>query len=325
MLFTIDKAKKIIEKEIEKHTFGEHPNELYEPIRYIMSIGGKRMRPILMILSYRLFNEDLKKCIKPAIAAEAFHNFTLMHDDIMDDAPLRRGKPTVHEKWDVNTAILSGDVMLVKTYELLLTVEKKYLHDFLHLFNTMAARVCEGQQMDMNFEKREDVTLDEYMEMIKRKTAELLAFCMEAGALLAGADSKNRQLLKDCGYHAGIAFQLMDDLLDLYGDAHIFGKTVGGDIVANKKTYLLLTALSRAKENDKEKLKQLLSLDGIYAEEKIKEVKKIFDKLEVRTITELKINEYFEKAFQCLRKTEASMIHKNQLKKYLETLSNRNQ
>ena len=245
----------LIEKEISKQKFGNEPDSLYEPIRYIMNIGGKRLRPLLTLLSYSLYKEDAEKIVSYAVGVEAFHNFTLMHDDIMDNATLRRGKATVHEKWNTNTAILSGDVMLVSVYDLFLGIEDSMLKQVLKTFNRCAAQVCEGQQWDMEFETREDVTQDEYIEMTRRKTAVLLGFSLELGAILAGAPQEDQRLLRNFGINAGIGFQLKDDWLDVFADKDKLGKQIGGDIVANKKTFLLLKALELAEGNQKIKLK----------------------------------------------------------------------
>src|SRR5687768_13484635 len=212
----IENYSKLLEKEIEKQKYGRQPVSLYEPIRYLMSLGGKRLRPMLTLLAYSLYRSDIKRVLPYAIAVEAFHNFTLMHDDIMDKAPLRRGKPTVHKKWNVNTAILSGDVMLVKVYDMLLQLEDPLLKPVLRTFNQCAAEVCEGQQWDMEFESATDVTEKEYVNMIRLKTAVLLGFSLEFGAILAGAPDNDRRALRDFGVNIGIGFQLKDDLLDAY-------------------------------------------------------------------------------------------------------------
>jgi len=254
----VEKYLSLIEAEIKKQKFGTHPTSLYEPIRYIMSLGGKRLRPLLTALSYSLYKNDVEKIIPYAVAVEAFHNFTLLHDDIMDRAPLRRGKATVHEKWNVNTAILSGDVMLVKVYEMFLSLEKKKLKEVLRIFNECAAEVCEGQQWDMEFENEKKVAETKYLEMIRLKTAVLLGFSLELGALLADASDRDRNALRDFGVNIGIGFQLKDDLLDVYADKHKFGKQVGGDIIANKKTFLLIKALEKARGEQKLEFKKWL-------------------------------------------------------------------
>src|SRR6218665_1600849 len=244
---------KAIEQEITHTKYGNEPIELYEPIEYLMSLGGKRMRPLLTVMATNIFSDNWQDAIKPAIGVEVFHNFTLMHDDIMDAAPLRRGKPTVHEKWNASVAILSGDVMLVCAYELLTAVEDRIFKQVIRRFNRTAAEVCEGQQLDMNFASRNDVTEEEYIDMIRLKTSVLLGFALELGGMIANAGVQNTKLLYDIGTHVGIGFQLKDDILDVYGDPKKFGKQVGGDIIENKKTFLLIEALEKAKGKPEEK------------------------------------------------------------------------
>jgi geranylgeranyl diphosphate synthase type II len=232
-----------IDKAIADLNLGMDLPNLYDPIYYILGLGGKRIRPLLSILAYQLYQKGYDKVLQPSLAVEVFHNFTLMHDDIMDKAPIRRNKPTVHKKWNENIAILSGDVMLVRVYDLLLDVEDSIVKEVISKFNNCAAGVCEGQQMDMDFENSDHVGVDEYLEMIKLKTAVLLGYSLEQGGLIAGASTADQASLKQFGINMGIGFQLMDDLLDVYGDKAVFGKQVGGDIIANKKTFLLIKAL----------------------------------------------------------------------------------
>jgi geranylgeranyl diphosphate synthase type II len=294
--------------------YGQNPPELYEPIRYMMALGGKRIRPLLTLLAYHLYHEDVDKALLPAAAVEVFHNFTLMHDDIMDQAPLRRGQPTVHEMWNANTAILSGDVMLVKAYELLLNVETEKLGHVLKLFSTCAAEVCEGQQLDMQFESRNDVRIGEYLEMIRLKTAVLLGFALELGCVLAGGSVEDCTHLRDFGVKIGIAFQLRDDLLDVYGEAEKFGKQVGGDILADKKTFLLLTALAEAGAAQQAELQRWLGKTVADPEEKIKAVTGIYDQLEIRLATEARIEIYFREALEHLEKVSAKLEKKEALR-----------
>jgi geranylgeranyl diphosphate synthase type II len=314
-----------ISKQIDNTIYGQHPNELYEPIRYIMSLGGKRLRPLLTTLSAHLFINDWQKSLKPAIAVEVFHNFTLMHDDIMDCAPLRRGKPTVHEKWNANTAILSGDVMLVNAYELLLDVDTLQLPRVIKRFNRTAAEVCEGQQLDMNFETRSDVSQDEYIEMIRLKTSVLLGFAMELGGMIAGADETTTQLLYDAGVNMGLGFQLKDDLLDVYGDPEKFGKQVGGDIIANKKTFMLIEALLLAEGDTKEKLEYWLNLEqGSYdTAAKVAAVTAIYTELGIDKIAESKSDEFFTKGFEALHNLPAAPERKKPLIEFAEFLVGR--
>jgi geranylgeranyl diphosphate synthase type II len=301
-----EKLQQELEQSISETAWGANPESLYEPIQYIMSLGGKRLRPMLTLMSYSLYKPDPDKIVPYAVAVEGFHNFTLMHDDIMDKAPLRRGMKTVHEKWNVNTAILSGDVMLVKVYEVLTRLEPKVLKEALVLFNTCATEVCEGQQWDMEFETMKSVSTPEYLEMIRQKTAVLLGFSLEFGALLAGAKMKDRQALRDLGVNIGIGFQLNDDLLDVYGDKKTFGKQVGGDIISNKKTFLLIRALERAKGKDKAELLKWLNAKTFDKVKKVKAVTTVYDKIEVKAIAESEINNYFGKGLKNLEQLPAS-------------------
>ena len=286
-----------LQQEIQCLEYGQHPPELYEPIRYIMQLGGKRMRPLMTLMGAYLFTDDWQKAVRPALAIEVFHNFTLMHDDIMDQAPLRRGQPTVHERWNGNVAILSGDVMLVNAYQLLLTIETDKLKPALERFSRTAAEVCEGQQLDMNFETRWDVLEEEYLNMIRLKTSVLLGHALELGSLVAGADQETRQHLYEGGMNIGVGFQLMDDLLDVYGDPVKFGKQVGGDIIANKKTFLLIEALQQAQGAEHEELTNWLNQTEFDKAEKVQAVTTIYDRLGIREITESRINDYFERGF----------------------------
>ncbi|MDI9882603.1 polyprenyl synthetase family protein [Flectobacillus longus] len=312
-----------LEEEFQQQQYGQSPVELYEPIRYLMSLGGKRLRPLMTLMSTALFTDEWQKAIKPATAVEVFHNFTLMHDDIMDKAPLRRGKPTVHAKWNDNTAILSGDVMLVQAYELMLFVEDKNLKKALQRFNRTAAEVCEGQQYDMNFETRENVTEEEYIEMIRLKTSVLLGFALELGGIIGGASDKTCQTLYDLGINIGLGFQLKDDVLDVYGDPIKFGKQVGGDIISNKKTYMLIEALSLATGETKTQLEYWLSLKTFDSAEKVNAVRRIYDQLGIRQLAETKINEYFEKAFDLLDSLKVEAERKAELRAFANILIDR--
>jgi geranylgeranyl diphosphate synthase type II len=293
--------KNLIESEISRHSFGSQPKSLYEPIRYLMKLGGKRLRPMLVMLSYSIYKKDAEKIVSYAAAVEAFHNFTLMHDDIMDKAPLRRGKATVHEKWNVNTAILSGDVMLVRVYDMFLSLEGSKLNQVLRAFNQCAAEVCEGQQWDMEFESKTKVTEAQYIEMIRLKTAVLLGFSLELGAILADAPKADQIALREFGVNIGIGFQLKDDLLDVYADQKKFGKQVGGDIISNKKTFLLIKALEKAKGKQQKELKEWLSAKKFNAKKKVAAITGIYDALDIAELTETKVNQYFEKGFDRLK------------------------
>ena len=286
-----------LENHITSHSYGESPTELYAPITYIMSLGGKRIRPLLSLLAYGLYGKNPAEILSQASAVEVFHNFTLMHDDIMDQAPLRRGKATVHVKWNANIAILSGDVMLVRAYDLLLGTDTKLLPEVIRLFNKTAAEVCEGQQFDMNFEAYETVHEDEYINMIRLKTAVLLGFALQLGAILAGAEKGDSEKLYAFGVNIGIGFQLKDDLLDVFADQAKFGKQVGGDIISNKKTFLLIKALELAEGKDSEELNHWLSLKEFDKVEKVAAVRGLYEKLGIKSLTEAKMNSYFEAGF----------------------------
>jgi len=310
----VDKYLSLLEAEIRRQRFGEEPVSLYEPIRYIMALGGKRLRPLLTLLSYSLYKNDAQKIVKYAVAVEAFHNFTLLHDDIMDKAPLRRGKATVHEKWNVNTAILAGDVMLVKVYDMLLDLSPNKLRDVLSLFNDCAAAVCEGQQWDMEFESKSRVTEAQYIAMITQKTAVLLGFSLELGSLLADAPAADRATLRQAGIDLGVAFQLKDDLLDVYGSKKKFGKQIGGDIIANKKTFLLISALQQSKGKDKATLVKWLAMKKFDKKKKVAAVTTLYDKIGIADATNKKISESFDRAFEGLGNLSA----KENLKSLLE-------
>ncbi|MEL6560094.1 MAG: polyprenyl synthetase family protein [Bacteroidota bacterium] len=322
----MEKIEQYLQKlnaELDSISYGDEPVELYEPIRYLMSLGGKRMRPLLVLLAYGLKEDNPDDILLPALAVEVFHNFTLMHDDIMDNAPIRRGKPTVHEKWNENIAILSGDTMMVKAYDMMLDVNKDLLPVVLRKFNKCAVEVCEGQQLDMNFESRELVSEEEYLEMIRLKTAVLLGFSLELGGILAGFDQQSTDLLRDFGVNIGIGFQLKDDLLDVYGDKEKFGKQVGGDIVSNKKTFLLINALRLAEGEQKKELDKWLNTTDFDNAEKVDAVTKIYDGLDIREMTKTRINAYFEKGFDALKNLSVSEAQKKPLLDFTNYLINR--
>ncbi len=314
---------KAITQQVSQIDYGQQPAELYDPIRYIMSLGGKRLRPLLTVLSAHLFTDNWQKSLKPAAAVEVFHNFSLMHDDIMDKAPLRRGQPTVHHKWNYNIAILSGDVMLVNAYELLLDVETDKLAQVIRRFNKTAAEVCEGQQFDMNFETRWDVTETEYLNMIRLKTSVLLGFALELGGIIAGADDHTTQQLYEAGVNLGLGFQLKDDLLDVYGDPEKFGKQVGGDIISNKKTFLLIEALERATGNDKIELDGWLAATDFDKAEKVVAVSALFSKLEINTLTETKIKAYFEAGMKTIDALDVPTNRKQPLIDFIQFVMER--
>jgi geranylgeranyl diphosphate synthase type II len=288
----------IIEKEIQQIHYPVTPNLLYDPIEYIMELQGKRMRPMLVLMAHQLFDENVEKALSPAIAIELFHNFTLLHDDIMDNAPLRRGNPTVHEKWNSNVAILSGDVMMIQAYQLLAKVDSNNIKEVLTVFSKTAIEVCEGQQWDMDFETQSDVSLSDYMKMIENKTAVLLAASLQIGGITAGANTEQQNHLYEFGRNLGIAFQLKDDFLDAFGNPATFGKKEGGDILANKKTFLYLKALQLADDVIKNKLQDYYNSED--SDGKVSEVKDIFKNLNIQKHTIDMMKAYYTKAMKHL-------------------------
>lgn len=319
----IETYKLLIESEIRKQKFGQQPKSLYEPLRYIMGLGGKRLRPMLTLLSYSLYKDDVKHVVPYATAVETFHNFTLLHDDIMDNAPLRRGNPTVHEKWNINTAILSGDVMQVKVYDLFLNLKGTMLSDVLVEFNKCATEVCEGQQWDMEFESKEKVTEAQYINMIRQKTAVLIGFSLELGAILAEASVADRLALYQFGVNIGIGFQLKDDLLDVYGDQKKFGKQVGGDIISNKKTFLLIKAMEMAKGKEKADLIKWLKATKFDKRKKVKAVTAIFNQLSIEKVATNKVNNYFKKGLTSLDQLNVPARQQAELKNFVLNLMER--
>lgn len=289
-----------IENEIKNLNWEIEPKNLYAPIQYTLSLGGKRIRPLCLLLANGVFSADHSSSIPLALAIEVFHNFTLLHDDVMDKADMRRGKPTVHIKWNENAAILSGDGMLIKAYQFLAQYQGKNFREILDLFSQTALEVCEGQQYDMEFETRNDVKESEYIEMIRLKTAVLLAASLKIGALSGGANAEHAQALYDFGINIGIAFQLKDDLLDVYGDAATFGKNIGGDICCNKKTYLLINALNSSNDEEKRELNKWLEMREFNRAEKVNAVTSIYDKLGLKEKTEKMMDNYYNKAIECL-------------------------
>lgn len=298
--------KEILEKvnaEIAQMTFERQPADLYAPIQYVLSLGGKRIRPVLMLMAYNLYKEDVGAIVNQALGIETYHNYTLLHDDLMDRADMRRGKMTVHKKWNDNTAILSGDSMLVMAYRYMLQgCPSGKLTDVMGVFTETALEIGEGQQFDMDFETRDDVSEEEYIEMIRLKTSVLLACALKIGAILADAPAEDADLLYRFGENLGLAFQLQDDVLDVYGDPSVFGKKIGGDILCNKKTYMLITALRLAGKSDREALEEWIAHpSGTYGpEEKIAAVTALYDKIGIRRMCDEKICSYFEEARQVL-------------------------
>lgn len=290
----------LIEQEIAKLDFPSNPSNLYDPLRYFMTLGGKRMRPILTLLGAELFGEKKESAISAALSVEVFHNFTLIHDDIMDDAPIRRNKETVHTKWDRNIAILSGDVLFVKGFQLLAKQKVEHLPTLLELFNKTAIEVCEGQQKDMDFESRQDVSIDEYIEMIRLKTSVLLGCALEMGAVVANANLADRKHLYDFGQHIGIAFQIQDDILDLFADPDKFGKQVGGDVISNKKTLLFIKAFEMANAVQKEILNQLI--DETDLDFKIHRTRELYTQIGVQEACEKRMQKHYQMAITAMGK-----------------------
>jgi geranylgeranyl diphosphate synthase type II len=319
-MHTTEQLQQILDTAIQNLKFPEHPKQLYDPITYIINLGGKRVRPLLVLMATELFGEDANKSIHAAMAIEVFHNFTLVHDDIMDNAPLRRGKATVHEKWSTNTAILSGDVMMVEANKNLAKVNPAFLGPVLNTFNATAQGVCEGQQLDMEFEGRDDVSIEEYINMIRLKTAVLLGGALKLGAIIAGASEKDADLIYQFGENIGIAFQLQDDILDVYADPEKFGKQVGGDIIANKKTFLLLKAFELADGETRASLDMWTGYKEFNTQEKVDTVRQVYDTLDIQDIAKESMNNYLNKALALFAQINVSNEKKSNLLTLTEQL-----
>lgn len=323
-MMKVEQIQSLINNYIDNQVFEGNPSELYAPISYIMSQGGKRMRPTLCLLACDMFGGNVDDCMIPAVAAEIFHNFTLVHDDIMDQAPLRRGMETVYHKWNSDIALLSGDTMLIKAFQYVLATKKEYSYEVFAELCKVALEVCEGQQFDLNFETQDNVSLDAYLEMIRLKTAVLLGSVLKIGAIVAKADAKNQKAIYDFGINLGLAFQLQDDIFDCYGDVKVFGKMTGGDISDNKKTYLYLKALELASEDDRNVLKQLFSMPKGRDENKIQTVLNIYDKYDVRNIVTELMTKYYHDSLKNLNDIELPEEKKQILKDYAAYLYTRN-
>lgn len=322
-MHTISQFQEIFISYLKSHTLDKEPKNLYDPISYILNLGGKRMRPVLTLMASEVFDTDCKAALPAAMAVEVFHNFSLVHDDIMDDAPVRRGKQTVHEKWDLNTGILSGDAMLILAYQYFEQYEPEVFRDLAKLFSKTALEVCEGQQMDVDFETRTDVTIPEYLKMIEYKTAVLVAAAMQMGAIVAKTSEKEARLIYDFGLNLGLAFQLQDDYLDAFGDPETFGKQVGGDIIENKKTYLYLKAIEFSSDKTSTELQKLFSLQLDDNSEKIITAKNIFNESGASKATQEAIEMYTLKAFETLGKMNINAEKKAILKAFGENLMGR--
>ena len=305
-------------------TYDRKPFSLYEPVQYVLSLGGKRIRPVLMLLGYNLWREHPEDILMPAIGLETYHNYTLLHDDLMDNADMRRGHATVHRRWDANKAILSGDSMLVLAYQRVAQVPAGKLREVLDLFTVTALEIGEGQEYDMTFENRNDVTEDEYIEMIRLKTSVLLACALKMGAILADAPQEDVERLYKVGEQLGLAFQLQDDLLDVYGDPKVFGKTIGGDITSNKKTYMLINAVQRANARQRAELERWITAVDFDRQEKVKAVTQLYNEIGIRQLCEQKINYYFDQARQTLDEVAVPDSSKQALRDYMDDMLHRN-
>lgn len=322
-MHTLQQLQEIVALALSNESFSGQPKELYQPIQYIMQMGGKRLRPTLALMAGEMYQCELEKIIRPALALEIFHNFTLVHDDIMDAAPIRRGKETIYKKWNTNIAILSGDTMFAVAYNYLTDIPPHHLPAALKVFNQTAIEVCEGQQYDLNFEDRSDVTIPEYLNMIRLKTAVLLAASLKIGAILADAPAAEADLLYRFGEDIGMAFQLKDDLLDAFGDESVFGKKTGGDIVTNKKTFLNLKALDLAEGNDRDRLNHYFSSTTFDPQEKVAAVLDIYKKLKIKEATEDLMDKYYQSAMSILDQIDVPQERKTLLKSFADKLQDR--
>lgn len=306
----------LVNNYLDNIPYTRKPESLYEPIRYVLSLGGKRIRPVLMLMSYNLYKDDADTILPTACGLETYHNYTLLHDDLMDNADMRRGHATVHKKWDANTAILSGDSMLVLSYQRIAQCAPQYLSQILDLFTTTALEIGEGQQYDMEFETRDDVCEAEYIEMIRLKTSVLLACAMKMGAIQAGASPADQDALYRYGESLGLAFQLQDDYLDVYGDPSVFGKNIGGDITSNKKTFMLINALLRAEGQDKAELEAWIARKDFDRQEKVEAVTRLYTKLGIDRLARERIEYYTREALSCLDTVDTPDERKAELREY---------
>ena len=322
-MYTSEEILKKVNEALEQLPYDRRPKSLYEPISYVLSLGGKRIRPVLMLLGYNLYKEQPESIMMQALGLETYHNYTLLHDDLMDNADLRRGHETVHKRWDANKAILSGDSMLVLAYQRMAQCDSRHLPAVLSLFTETALEIGEGQEYDMTFETRNDVTEDEYIEMIRLKTSVLLACALKTGAILADASEEDAANLYKCGEQMGLAFQLQDDLLDVYGDPKVFGKAIGGDITSNKKTYMLINAVNRANAVQHAELMRWIEAKQFDRQKKIAAVTRLYDEIGIRQLCEEKINYYFEQSKNYLEQVSVADERKVCLRQYTAGLMNR--
>ena len=322
-MYSSEEILQLVNKSLGELRYDRQPTSLYDPVKYVLSLGGKRIRPVLMLLGYNLYKEHPDDIIMQALALETYHNYTLLHDDLMDNADMRRGHATVHKKWDANTAVLSGDSMLVLAYQRMQQCDPRHLPAVMDLFTETALQIGEGQQYDMNFETRNDVTEDEYIEMIRLKTSVLLACALKIGAIMADASSGDAQLLYKYGEQVGLAFQLQDDLLDVYGDPAVFGKAIGGDITSNKKTYMLINAMNRADSRQRAELTRWIEATTFDRQEKVAAVTQLYDEIGIRQLCQEKINYFFHEAGRYLQQVSVADERKEQLRRYTAQLMNR--
>ena len=320
---TADEILRMINEYLDNLPYERRPRGLYDPIKYVLSIGGKRIRPTLMLLGYNLYKEDPERILSSAIALETYHNYTLLHDDLMDNADVRLGNPTVHKKWDANTAILSRDSMLVLAYQRMAECPVEKLKPVLDLFTETALEIGEGQQYDMEFETRNDVHEDEYIEMIRLKTSVLLACALKMGAILADASEADAENLYKFGEQIGLAFQLQDDYLDVYGDPAVFGKAIGGDIMCNKKTYMLINAFNKATKEQQAELTRWVNAEDPDPKEKIAAVTDLYNKIGIRQLAEAKIQHYFDESRKYLAAVDVPEERKAELKAYTDKMMHR--
>lgn len=322
-LYTAQEILTRVNNYLDRLPYDRRPASLYDPIRYVLDIGGKRIRPVLMLLSHNIFSENVDEILPIACGLETYHNYTLLHDDLMDQAPLRRGNPTVHTKWDANTAILSGDSMLVLAYQRMIQADDSHLRQVLEVFTETALEIGEGQQYDMDFEHRNDVVEEEYIEMIRLKTSVLLACACKIGAITANATPEQAEQLYAYGEQLGLAFQLQDDYLDVYGDTETFGKAIGGDILSNKKTFMLINAFNRADKEQLEELKRWTEAEEFDPQQKIAAVKRIYGEIGIDRLAQQKIQYYFDRCEQILADLDVPDHRKEQLRAYAHSLLNR--
>lgn len=322
-MINADQILKLVNDYLVQLPYDRRPASLYEPIRYVLSMGGKRIRPVLMLLSYNLFKEDPETILMPACALETYHNYTLLHDDLMDSADLRRGHETVHKKWNANTAILSGDSMLVLAYQRMQQCSSDKMAEVLALFTETALEIGEGQEYDMAFEHRDDVSEEEYIEMIRLKTSVLLACALKIGAILAGASKEDADNLYRFGEQIGLAFQLQDDFLDVYGDTRVFGKAIGGDITSNKKTFMLINALNHANEEQRRQLESWIGATKFDRDEKVAAVTRLYNEIGIDRMAQDKIAYYFEQSRKYLQAVSVDESRKVELAAYAQRMMNR--